>query len=213
MARHIVFLSNETRQQALLNSRKAIFKRSRVIGHGLLDLPQKTVRIKQPVSDQPVLTIIGTVKQYKGTITFLENFRGSLLNQNNLRLDVIGKWDKSLVSQKEHFTHARVAITDKFIDHEELSKLLNENRIYVLPHKNASQSGLMYLLLNYSKCFISSGAGDIGKMLVEFQLEKALYDPATPGSIVTAYNYVQSKEARVRFQALKSFVERAHVEI
>src|SRR5207247_460308 len=69
---------------------------------------------------------------------------------------------------------AGVVVQDGYLAEAELLRLLADDVVFVLPYRDASQSGALYALLNHGRFFICADAGDLGAFMRRHGLEGLL---------------------------------------
>lgn len=108
------------------------------------------------------LVFWGNVKEYKGldSLLYLDEY---LLQKT--KPVVLGKWDKSLSVLKAQLESIGVEIIDKYVDMDELVNYFNNDNLFILPYKKATQSGVLYTLKYYNCNVIASDSGDNARYL------------------------------------------------
>lgn len=186
-----IFVSNFTKTR-FINNYKIKDKKYLVLNHGLLPLQPNEEKInKKNVEIENTIIFWGLVKDYKGVDIFLELANDSFLNKYNF--EIIGKWDKRLNSLKNRLLkYKNIKIYDKFLSLEDMHALMKRNVIFILPYKDATQSGVLYTFLNYSKVFISSNVGENFNFLKENNLKNLIFDRKNKKSIHNAIEYARN---------------------
>ncbi|WP_010179999.1 glycosyltransferase [Glaciecola sp. HTCC2999] len=178
----ILFVSNYTKANFVLNY--GSHKDASVIQHGLLPI-DLSLSVNSNVSKPFEYKIIfwGRVEEYKGVDTFLTHIREQ-------PVEIYGKWSSKLDSLKAKLSLLdNIYINDSYLTHSELLDLLSRECVFILPYKDATQSGILYTLLTYGKVFISSNVGENKDFLLKHGLGKLIFDRSDEQSIIDAINY------------------------
>ena len=72
-----------------------------------------------------------------------------------------------------------VRIDDGSLDAPRLLQLLSRNVVFVLPYREATQSGALFSLLHHGRVFICADVGDLGDFMRRFGLEALLMKDRT----------------------------------
>jgi glycosyltransferase involved in cell wall biosynthesis len=102
-----------------------------------------------------------------------------------------------------------VRIEDSFLGAPRLLQLLSRNVVFILPYREASQSGALFSLLSHGRVFICADVGDLGDFMRRFGLEALLLKErsadavadclerlnADPPAIVAAFQAAQDASA------------------
>ncbi len=182
MARKIVFVSNYTQRRFINNYGK--HKSNYLLQHGVMPIGdlETIVSKKLPVVEKNII-FWGKVEEYKGVDIF---------NHYDLKrpIEIYGKWSLKLFSLKQQLNKLHdIHIFDNYLSTDELAKLMNRKAVFILPYKNATQSGVLYTLLAYGKVFISSNVGENSGFLINHGLEKLIFDRKDEDSILSAIDY------------------------
>lgn len=171
----------------------------RVVQHGLLGAGPHSKRQKYtlPVKFESVV-FWGLVKPYKGVGRLLEAVRENQLVATYVSIEVHGKWSKELLELKKQFVSAGAIIEDRYILNQEVESLLSRNVVIVLPYLSASQSGILYTLLNHGCYFIAADVGDIGAFLRRNGLDCLLLDSYSLSAIEEKSDWIVSNGESVR---------------
>ena len=188
LANKIVFISNFTKKQFIteydINNIENIY----LFNHGILPFDENNFLINKNKIEKTIV-FWGNVKDYKGVDVFLPLVNSGIIRDWNI--EIHGKWDKKLNSMKEDMSKTRIKIFDKFLLNNELKILFDRNVIFILPYKDATQSGVLYTLLNYSQIFISTNKGDNGEFLNNYNLNKLLFNRGSVKSIIESLKYCE----------------------
>ncbi len=200
IARLNIFVSSFTKDRFVKNNsiKQNKFK---VVNHGILPISIDD-NIKPSFQLEKTIVFWGLVKDYKGVDIFLD-----LLNSKELedyKFEIIGKWDDSMISlQKELSNYKNLKIINKFLSLSELKILLQRDVIFVLPYKNATQSGVLYTFLAYSKIFIASNVGENSRFLKENDLDNLIFKRDKLTSIIESIKYAENHYREIKEKLLQ----------
>jgi glycosyltransferase involved in cell wall biosynthesis len=143
-------------------------ERVRVIPHGAFDyltrLPDPS-----PLPDElaavegPVILCFGLIRPYKGVDVLLEAFR----SVEGAELWVVGRpLGLSLDPLRALAARApgRVRFVPRFVSDRELPAYFRRADVVVLPHRDAEQSGVLYVALAFAKPILMSAVGGFGEV-------------------------------------------------
>jgi glycosyltransferase involved in cell wall biosynthesis len=188
-ARRLVFTSEAVMRRFLNRYTLAHFvRRATLLQHGILSATMTKADGSAPAqgAGSRAVTFFGNVKPYKGIDVLLA--AAPLLVGS--RVEIHGLWDTELQSLAASAQLQGVHVVDEFLTNVQLDCLLREERIFVLPYRSASQSGVLYLLLNYARPFVSTDQGDLGDFLRRHGLAELIFDPARPEDLVRCVRHV-----------------------
>ena len=142
--------------------------RVRVIPHGAFDyLTRQTNEAPLPdelaAADGPVILCFGLIRPYKGVDVLLEAFR----SVEGAELWIVGRLlGMSLDSLGELAARApgRVRFVPRFVSDLELPAYFRRADLVVLPHRDAEQSGVLYVALAFGKPIVMSAVGGFGEV-------------------------------------------------
>lgn len=141
------------------------------------------------------ITYWGLVKAYKGVDLFLSIAKDERFQ--DFSLEVYGHWRGANSNLKEELVRSGVRIYDRFIDIDELSLLLARNTIFILPYRRATQSGVLYTLLYYSRVFVATDVGDVGEFLRRHNLERLIFNRDSLDSVEAAVSYARDNYLKI----------------
>jgi len=156
----------------------------KIIQHGLMPIENfSDTRINLNTHLEKAILFWGRVEEYKGVDIFA-NFSGSY------PLEIYGKWSPDLENLKKKLSKINnILINDKYLSLDDLKQMLSRDVIFILPYKDASQSGILYTLLAYSKIFVSSNVGENNSFLIKHGLDQLIFDRNDPESLSKAIKY------------------------
>lgn len=204
-ARRLVFTSEAVRRRFLDRyAIPALANRSTLLQHGTLAASITARGQARPASTPDgsrAITFFGTVKPYKGVEVLLA--AAPLLPES--RVEIHGRWDADLRPMAEAARAQGIQVVDAFLSNDELDRLLREERVFVLPYRSASQSGVLYLLLHYARPFVSTDQGDLGQFLRRHDLAELIFDPARPEDLARCVRFTLEHYERlvVRLQDIR----------
>ena len=174
-ARALVFASRATHDDFLERYGARWAARSTVLPHGLLPLaPGEPPTPYRPPAAPEALVYWSTVKPYKGVELFAELARSPLLRARGLALEVHGRWDEALQPLKEELIALGVTVVDRYLDPSALRQLFARPVLFVLPYRDASQSGALYTLINHGAYVCCADVGDLGDFMRRHGLDAML---------------------------------------
>ena len=143
-------------------------ERVRVVPHGAFDyltrLPEEA-----PLPDElaavrsPVILCFGLIRPYKGVDVLLEAFR----SVEGAELWIVGRpLGMSLDPLRELAAQApgRVRFVPRFVADRELPAYFRRADLVVLPHRDAEQSGVLYVALAFAKAIVMTAVGGFGEV-------------------------------------------------
>jgi hypothetical protein len=125
----------------------------------------------------------GRVEEYKGVDIFIDFL-------HDIDIKIYGKWNSDLKSIREQLNSKKnIQIFDEYIILDDLIKLLESEIIFILPYKDATQSGVLYTFLAHEKIFISSNVGENSEFLLKNDLSALIFDRNDEESVKKAIEY------------------------
>jgi hypothetical protein len=175
LARQLVFASVATEADFLRRYGAAFAAKSTVLQHGLLPImPGDAPLPVRPIAQPEALVFWGTVKGYKGIELLADLARSSAFRALGLPLEVHGRWDAALRPLRDDLAAAGVRIVDDYLDAAALRTLTARPVLFLLPYRDASQSGALYTLLHQGCTFACSDTGDLSAFLRRHGLQALL---------------------------------------
>lgn len=198
IAKKSIFVSDFTKSRFEKNYK--ILNPILTIQHGLLPINisnDSINRNSKTNTKEKELVFWGLVRKYKGVDLFLND---KIL----LKVQIFGRWDKSLEDLKQKLViKENIVIVDRFIDDDEIIELMINDNIFVLPYINATQSGVAYTLLEYSKVFVCSNVGETFQFLKENNLEELSFDRSSVDDFNRAYRYANINYEKIKQKLTK----------
>jgi glycosyltransferase involved in cell wall biosynthesis len=200
LASKIVFVSNYTMSTFFSNYGE--HPSFQLIQHGVMPIQTlPDMSLDTNIQIEKVILFWGRVEDYKGVDIF-----------TNIKMDypveIYGKWSSKMVSLKNKLSTVKnIFINDHYLSLDELAMMLSRDVIFILPYKDASQSGVLYTLLAYGKVFISSNVGENNDFLIKHGLEKLIFDRRDEESMRKSieyafdeYNIIKSKLLKIKYE-------------
>ena len=171
LAHRLIFVSEATRDEFLRRYGESYRAKATLLPHGLLPVAPGLQPIRpEPVAQPSALVFWGNVKPYKGVELFESLAQSQGVTARALSLRVMGRWD-GLADVKQRLCALGVDVTDRYLADDELRALFAQPVVFLLPYRNASQSGALYTLLHHGVVFICSNSGDLGVFLRRYGLD------------------------------------------
>ena len=209
LARQLVFASEATQADFLRRYGPAYAGKSCVLPHGLLPIaPGDAPLPVRPCARPEALVFWGTVKAYKGIELFLDLARSAAFRASGLPLEVHGRWDAALHPVRDELAAAGVRIVDRYLDADALRALTARPVLFLLPYRDASQSGALYTLLHQGCTFACSDTGDLGALLRRHGLQALLLQDRSVDAVLAVLQRLNSQAPAIA-QALQGAQEQS----
>jgi glycosyltransferase involved in cell wall biosynthesis len=187
LAHRLVFVSRFSHDDFMARYGERFRARSAIVGHGAAPVQPGLAPVPYAVAGPPeALVYWSTVKPYKGVELFAELARSERIKATGLRLEIHGAWDATLLPLRDELAALGVVIDDRYLDPAELLALLARNVVFVLPYREASQSGALYSLLHHGRFLICADSGDLGDFMRRFGLEAMLLGERSADGVADA---------------------------
>ncbi len=174
-ATSLIFLSNYVRQLVVDNY--GIDKPSHIAPHGLINYGPLPLVVKDP--SNPILLFVGRVSEYKGVDLLLEAIKQVPDNLYD-KLIIAGKWS---YENSIEYDPEKVKIIDKWLSNEEILQYIALSDIMIFPYREATQSGVATLAVNYLRPSIVT---DVGAFKEQFNTQSAVFIRPDPGELAKA---------------------------
>lgn len=200
MAKSLLFVSEATHEDFMRRYGETFRAKSHVLPHGLLPVaPGLGATPFRAAGGARALVFWGTVKPYKGVELFVQLARSARIRERGLSLEVCGAWDPGMAGLRRELMDLGVQIHDRYLGHGELDALLARDSVFLLPYRDASQSGALYSLLNHGRPFICADVGDLGAFMRRFGLERLLLRDRTADAVADCLDHLEAhREAVMR---------------
>lgn len=144
------------------------------------------------LANENYLLFFGFVRDYKGLDILIEAFE-YLKDNLKIKLIVAGEFYDD---EKKYFDlidkyrlKDRIILFNKFIPTDDVKYYFAASDAVVLPYRNATQSGIVQMAVNFSKPVIASNVGGIGEVIVDNET----------GFIVEKENATELAKAIIKF--------------
>jgi glycosyltransferase involved in cell wall biosynthesis len=179
-------------------------ERVHVIPHGTLDyltrigdevpLPEELAAV-----DGPVILCFGLIRPYKGIDVLLEAFRSI----EGAELWIVGRPLGIAVERLRELAASvggRVRLVPRFVPDRELPAYFRRADLVVLPHRDAEQSGVLFVALAFGKPIVMSDVGGFAEVAAHGA--GRLVPPGDPVALAAAVNeLLRDDAARERLAA------------
>lgn len=199
LARELVFVSEATRDDFLQRYGERYRAKSTVLPHGLLPVtPQsEAVPYDRPFHAE-ALVFWGRVQPYKGVELFRALAQSTEIRRRGVALAVYGAWSPELHELQAELRGEGVALHDGYLDDAQLLALLAQDAVFLLPYQRASQSGVLYALLNHGRVFFCTDTGDLGAFMRRHGLAGLLLRDRTPEAVLACLDFLAAHGDEVR---------------
>lgn len=113
------------------------------------------------------ILFFGRIDEYKGVDVLIESYINSKLSNEGIKLVIAGKG--SIYLSENMQSRDNIIFYNRYIENEELSRLIRCSKFVVLPYKSATQSGCLFSSFAFGKPVIATTVGDL---CVEVENEK-----------------------------------------
>ncbi len=208
IARRVIFVSDFSREDFVVRYRPTKQEKLLVLKHGAMPLlPTLSQQKDLPLSEEAEpkrkeLIFWGRVEPYKGVDFFLKLLRSEFGRGFSVR--IIGRWDKSLAGIKSQLLAEGAEIDDDYVSFGEVLRQFGRGAVFVLPYRDASQSGVFYNLIFHRPTLVATDVGDIGRFVRQAGHEHLLFDADCVETFVNAYRYARENQGSIQrdFRAL-----------
>ena len=198
LARTLVFVSRFSHDDFLARYGESFRAKSRLLPIGLMPVVPGLPPVPYgPAPPPEALVYWSTVKPYKGVELFAELARSKRLRDAGLGLEIHGAWAPELAPLKAELASLGVRIEDGYLEAPSLLRLLERNVVFLLPYREATQSGALLSLLHHGCVFLCSDVGDLGDFLRRFGLEALLLQGRSGDAVVDALERLRRDPGRI----------------
>ena len=124
----------------------------------LLNLPVK----------QKLLLFFGFIRDYKGLDILLEAMKK--LKDEEIKLIIAGEFysneDKYKKIINDHKLNDKLYLFTKFIPTSEVKYYFSASDVVILPYRDATQSGIVQIAMNFRKPVIATNVGGLGEVVI-----------------------------------------------
>ena len=198
LARALVFVSEATRDDFMRRYGEAFRAKATVLPHGLLPVTPTSPVVPYAAESTPrALVFWGRVQPYKGVGLFAELARSADVQRRGLTLAVHGAWAAELAPLRDELRQLGVQVQDRFLGDQDLVSLLAQDAVFLLPYQHASQSGVLYALLNHGRIFFCTDTGDLGAFMRQHGLEDLLLTECTAEAVLACLDHLAAHRGEV----------------
>lgn len=198
LARSLVFVSEATRDEFMRRYGEAFRGKASVLPHGLLPVAPQCGTVAYGEAAPPrALVFWGTVKSYKGVELFTELARSEEIRKRGLALRIEGAWANELQGLRDELTTLGVVVHDCYLGEAQLLGLFAAAAVFLLPYREASQSGALYSLLSHGQIFICADVGDLGAFMRRFGLQGLLLRDRSAAAVIECLDHLAANRAPV----------------
>ncbi len=204
LARTLVFPSQYTHDDFLRRYGERFRARSVVAQHGASPLVAEARSVPyRPLAVPEALVYWSTVKPYKGVELFADLARSIHIGGAGLPLEVHGAWAAELHSLRDELVGLGVKVESGFLDAASVLALFGRPVVFLLPTRDATQSGALYTLLHHGCIFICADTGDLGVFMRRFGLERLLLKERSASAVADCLAALRADPAGIAqaFQA------------
>lgn len=204
LAHTLVFVSRFSHDDFIARYGEEFRAKSKVLGIGrtpvLPGLPPSPYR---PIGQPEALVYWSTIKPYKGIEVFADLARSERIRAAGIGLEIYGAWAPELHGLRDQIAALGVRIEDGFLDAASLLRLLSRDVVFILPYREATQSGALFSLLHHGRFFICADVGDLGDFMRRFGLDALLMKDRSADAVVDCLERLKTDEATLvlAFQA------------
>ena len=137
---------------------------------------------------EKTIVVWGNIKPYKGIELLAEMAESCQFS--DFRFEVYGKWDPGMEQLLKRLQACNIQVTNRFLEDDELRELLRRPVIFIFPYLNVTQSGVLYTLLFYGACFITSNSGDNAHFANRHNMKEIVFERNDLQSIRKSLEYV-----------------------
>lgn len=151
------------------------------------------------INKQNVILFFGLIRDYKGLDTLLEAL-AIVKKKIDLGLIIAGEFYSNQEKYKSIINRLKLSddifLFDLFIPAEEVKNFFSASDAVILPYKDATQSGIVQVAMNFRKPVIAANVGGLGEVVVDgvtgYVVNKD--DPAALAEAILKF-YKENKEA------------------
>ncbi len=195
LARSLVFVSRFSHEDFMARYGEAFRARSQVFTLGLSPVVPGLAPVPYAPAGRPeALVYWSTVKPYKGIELFAELARSPRIRALGVGLEIYGAWAPELKDLRDEIVALGVRVDDGFLDASRLLQLLSRNVVFILPYREATQSGALFSLLHHGRVFICADVGDLGDFMRRFGLEALLMKARSADAVAACLERLAADE-------------------
>ncbi len=123
------------------------------------------------LKSDPIILFFGLIRPYKGLDLLIDAVNHLKIKIPNLKVFVVGEPYTNLSNYfnkiKEHGLESSFIINPNFVDKEDLKKYFLSSDLIILPYKQATQSGILSLSMNFNLPSIVSSRGGLKDYVID----------------------------------------------
>ena len=204
LARTLVFVSRFSHDDFIDRYGEEFRAKSKVLGIGLTPVVPGLLPVPyRAIGRAEALVYWSTVKAYKGIELFADLARSERVRAAGIGLEIYGAWAPELHDLRDEIAALAVRVEDGFLDAANLLRLLARDIVFILPYREATQSGALFSLLHHGRFFICADVGDLGDFMRRFGLEALLLKERSADAVAECLERLKTDEAALvqAFQA------------
>lgn len=195
LARTLVFVSRFSHDDFIDRYGEEFRAKSKVLGIGLSPVVPGLPPVPYRAIGRPeALVYWSTVKAYKGIELFTELARSERIRAAGIGLEIYGAWAPELHGLRDEIAALGVRVDDAFLDATSLLGLLSRDVVFILPYREATQSGALFSLLHHGRFFMCTDVGDLGDFMRRFGLEALLLKERSADAVADCLERLQADE-------------------
>lgn len=191
-ARALVFASQHTHDDFMRRYGPALRSRATVMPHALLPVAPGDAPLPYRPPAPRGLAYWSTVKPYKGVELFADLARSGEVKRRGWALEVHGAWAPELEPLRLELQGLGVTIDDRYLGAPALRALFARDLVFVLPYREATQSGALFTLLHAGCMFICADVGDLGAFMRRFGLEGLLLRERSAAAVLACMAHLEA---------------------
>jgi D-inositol-3-phosphate glycosyltransferase len=169
-ADYFILLSDKVKDDLIYIKNEAKYK---VLPHPVysnfgLPVSKDEARAKLKLGDKNLVLFFGFIRDYKGLDILLKSM--SLLRDEDIKLIVAGEFYSNKESYLNLIDELKLAdsvhlFTD-FIPSSDVKYYFSASDVVILPYKDATQSGIVQIAMNFRKPVIATNVGGLGEVVI-----------------------------------------------
>ncbi len=150
------------------------------------------------LKDENLILFFGFIRDYKGLDVLFEAMK-ILKNKTDVKLIVAGEFYSNEEKYKKIINHLNIKdslhLFTNFIPTSEVKYYFSASDAVILPYKDATQSGIVQIAMNFRKPVIATNVGGLGEVVIDGQTG-FIVEKENPGQLSDAIEkfYNENKE-------------------
>lgn len=129
---------------------------------------KKTAKEYLKINDEKVILFFGLIRDYKGLDVLLEAM-AILKNRLNIKLIIAGEFYSNEEKYKDLISKLDISnlvyLYNNFIPEAEVKYFFSASDAVILPYRDATQSGIVQVAMNFKKPAIAADVGGLGEVI------------------------------------------------